>query len=65
MAPKIINMSFGKFFSQKSAVDEVVRYAESKDVLLIHAAVTKWKYRYNDNFLQKDIWWKIAETGLK
>jgi cell wall-associated protease len=36
---KIINMSFGKSFSpEKFAVDEAVRYAESKGVLLIHAA---------------------------
>lgn len=36
---KIINMSFGKSFSpQKSWVDDAVKYAESKDVLLIHAA---------------------------
>ncbi len=35
----IINMSFGKDFSpQKEAVDKAVRYAESKNVLLIHAA---------------------------
>lgn len=36
---KIINMSFGKSFSpEKQWVDEAVRYAEMKDVLLIHAA---------------------------
>ncbi|TAD96921.1 MAG: peptidase S8 [Bacteroidetes bacterium] len=36
---KIINMSFGKAYSpQKAKVDEAVRYAESKGVLLIHAA---------------------------
>lgn len=36
---KIINMSFGKAFSpDKSEVDEAVRYAVSKDVLLVHAA---------------------------
>lgn len=35
----IINMSFGKAFSpEKEAVDEAVRYADSKGVLLIHAA---------------------------
>lgn len=35
----IINMSFGKSHSpQKGAVDEAVKYAESKGVLLIHAA---------------------------
>ncbi len=36
---KVINMSFGKSFSpEKKLVDEAVRYAESKGVLLIHAA---------------------------
>lgn len=35
----IINMSFGKAFSwDKEAVDEAVKYAESKGVLMIHAA---------------------------
>ena len=35
----IINMSFGKGFSpNKEAVDKAVKYAESKGVLLIHAA---------------------------
>lgn len=36
---KVINMSFGKYFSpEKKWVDEAVRYAESKDVLIVHAA---------------------------
>lgn len=36
---QIINMSFGKSYSpQKEAVDKAVKYAESKGVLLIHAA---------------------------
>ena len=36
---KIINMSFGKSFSpEKEVVDRAVKYAEQKDVLLIHAA---------------------------
>ena len=36
---KVINMSFGKSFSpNKEAVDKAVKYAESKGVLLIHAA---------------------------
>ena len=35
----VINMSFGKSFSpEKKWVDEAVKYAESKNVLLIHAA---------------------------
>jgi len=33
----IINMSFGKYYSpDKKVVDEAVKYAESKDVLLVH-----------------------------
>lgn len=36
---RIINMSFGKAYSPyKRVVDEAVRYAESKGVLLVHAA---------------------------
>ncbi len=36
---KVINMSFGKGFSpEKHWVDDAVRYAESKGVLLVHAA---------------------------
>ena len=36
---RIINMSFGKAFSpQKIWVDDAVKYAESKNVLLVHAA---------------------------
>ncbi len=36
---KVINMSFGKGFSpQKNWVDEAVKYAETKGVLLVHAA---------------------------
>ncbi|GAB4404194.1 MAG: S8 family peptidase [Microscillaceae bacterium] len=36
---QIINMSFGKSYSpQKAVVDEAVRYAEQKGVLLVHAA---------------------------
>ncbi len=36
---RIISMSFGKYFSpQKEWVDDAIRYAEKKNVLLIHAA---------------------------
>ncbi len=36
---RVVNMSFGKNLSpQKSWVDDAVKYAESKNVLLIHAA---------------------------
>ncbi len=36
---KVINMSFGKYFSpEKKWVDSAIRYAESRDVLLVHAS---------------------------
>ncbi|MFM6953738.1 MAG: S8 family peptidase [Sphingobacteriaceae bacterium] len=36
---KVINMSFGKpYVWNKQVVDDAVRYAEAKDVLLVHAA---------------------------
>ncbi len=36
---KVINMSFGKMYPyDKEIVDQAVRYAESKDVLIVHAA---------------------------
>lgn len=36
---KVINMSFGKSYSwDKAVVDDAVKYAVSKDVLLVHAA---------------------------
>jgi subtilisin family serine protease len=36
---KVINMSFGKAYSpNKSVVDEAVKYAMTKDVLIVHAA---------------------------
>jgi subtilisin family serine protease len=36
---KVVNMSFGKDFSpEKKWVDEAVKYAETKGVLLVHAA---------------------------
>ena len=36
---KIINMSFGKSYSwDKAVVNEAIKYANSKDVLLVHAA---------------------------
>lgn len=36
---KVVNMSFGKGFSpEKKWVDDAVKYAESKNVLLVHAA---------------------------
>lgn len=49
---KVINMSFGKSISpQKQWVDDAVRYAESKGVLLVHAAGNDAKdIDINDNF---------------
>lgn len=42
----VINMSFGKYYSpEKIAVDEAVKYAQSKNVLLIHAAGNEAKDR--------------------
>jgi subtilisin family serine protease len=39
LGANVINMSFGKSFSpQKSAVDEAVKYADAKGVLMVHAA---------------------------
>lgn len=36
---KVINMSFGKYWTpNKDYVDAAIKYAESKDVLLVHAA---------------------------
>jgi subtilisin family serine protease len=48
----IINMSFGKSFSfNKKVVDDAVKYALSKDVLLVHAAGNDGKDNDNtDNF---------------
>lgn len=41
---KVVNMSFGKGYSwDKRAVDDAVKYAVSKDVLLIHAAGNEGK----------------------
>lgn len=49
---KIINMSFGKSYSwDKKVVDEAVKYAVSKDVLLVHAAGNDGKNtEKEDNF---------------
>lgn len=49
---KVINMSFGKSVSpEKNWVDDAVKYAESKGVLLVHAAGNDSKdIDINDNF---------------
>lgn len=47
---KVINMSFGKYYSpDKKVVDEAVKYALSKDVLLIHAAGNESKDKDVEN----------------
>lgn len=48
----IINMSFGKYYSpEKQAVDDAVKYAQSKNVLLIHAAGNESKNKdVEDNY---------------
>lgn len=67
----IINMSFGKGFSwDKDAVDEAVRYAEKKDVLLVHAAGNSAQDNdASDNFPNETykkakgfLWWKKKAT---
>lgn len=72
---KIINMSFGKPYSQdKKAVDEAVQYALSKDVLLVQAAGNENKNidveanfpnrRYENNRLA-GAWMVVGASGLK
>lgn len=53
---RVINMSFGKSFSpQKQWVDEAFAYAESKNVLLVHAAGNDNKnVDSSDNFPNPD-----------
>lgn len=65
---KIINMSFGKSVSpQKWAVDEAVKYAQSKGVLLIHAAGNENEnIDINENYPSKNfIDGKQAENWLE
>jgi subtilisin family serine protease len=54
---KVINMSFGKDFSpEKKWVDEAVEYAESKGVLLVHAAGNDGKdIDTTDNFPNRNL----------
>ena len=54
---KVINMSFGKGYSpEKKWVDEAVRYAESKDVLIVHAAGNESEdIDSTDNFPNPDL----------
>jgi cell wall-associated protease len=54
---KIINMSFGKSFSpEKTIVDEAIKYAEQKGVLLVHAAGNDNKnVDVEENFPRKEV----------
>ena len=60
----VINMSFGKGFSHdKDIVDEAVKYAKKKDVLLVHAAGNSAQDNDttgnfpNDKYDKRDGWW--------
>lgn len=70
----IINMSFGKQFSpEKKLVDEAVRFAEERDVLLVHAAGNDGRNidleasypsnRYLDN-TEASNWITVGATGM-
>ncbi|WP_207435562.1 S8 family peptidase [Sabulibacter ruber] len=69
----IINMSFGKGYSpQKKFVDEAVKYAESKNVLLVHAAgneatnndqVTHYPSRVLEDGTQIKTWIEVGATS--
>lgn len=71
---KVINMSFGKGYSwNKKVVDEAVKYALSKDVLLVHAAgndgkdletETNYPTRiYADGSGMADAWIEVGASG--
>jgi len=58
---KVINMSFGKGYAfNKKIVDEAVKYAEEKDVLLVHAAGNDAK----DNDINKNYPMKYYTDSL-
>ncbi len=69
----IINMSFGKSFSpEKKAVDEAVRYAETKGVIIFHAAGNdgdnidqekNYPSRYYLNGVEAKNWIEVGATG--
>lgn len=71
---QIINMSFGKSYSpEKKWVDDAVRYAESKGVLLVHAAGNDAKdidvkHNYPSPVFQTDgkrsgVWLTVGASG--
>ncbi len=75
---KVINMSFGKGYSKdKGAVDAAVKYAMSKDVLLVHAAgnegedlddpknVNVPNRYYADSSGTAGAWLQVGASGLK
>jgi subtilisin family serine protease len=64
---QIINMSFGKGFSpNKSYVDDAVKYAESKGVLLIHAAGNDGNNTAEENYFPtKKIGKKVASNWIE
>ncbi|HTE00683.1 MAG TPA: S8 family peptidase [Mucilaginibacter sp.] len=72
---KVINMSFGKGYSfDKKAVDDAVRYAMSKDVLIVHAAGNDNKNTdiefnyptriYGDKGGIAEAWIEVGASGL-
>jgi subtilisin family serine protease len=71
---KVINMSFGKGYNwDKKVVDEAVKYAMSKDVLLVHAAGNDGKDLekevnyptrvYADGSGMADAWIEVGASG--
>lgn len=72
---KVINMSFGKYYSpNKAAVDAAVKYAQDHDVLLVHAAGNDAKnkdvedsypMRYLDNGTEVDNWLEVGASSYK
>lgn len=73
---KVINMSFGKDYSfDKKVVDDAVKFAMSKDVLLVHAAGNDNKdtdttrfypnRNYEDNSGTAGAWIEVGASGFK
>ncbi len=61
---KIINMSFGKSYSPfKTTVDDAVRYAVSKNVLLVHAAGNDNKNTDTTNNFPRDTYSNSTEAA--
>lgn len=70
---KVINMSFGKYFSpEKYMVDEAVKYAKKHNVILVHAAGNESKNNdiephyptpYDENYnLLTDLWIEVGAS---